>query len=76
MINKNLGVGALIFNANKQQRPDMVFAILIMIIAVGYLQDLLFKWLDFKLFPYKYEKSQVKSRGFNFTKYFLKDKNE
>jgi len=74
MINKNLGVGALIFNANKQQRPDMVFAILIIIIAVGYFQDLLFRYLDYLLFPYKYEKSQVKKRGINFSKYFIKVK--
>lgn len=74
MINKNLGVGALIFNANKQQRPDMVFAILIIIIAVGYLQDTLFKHLDYVLFPYKYPKSQVKKQKLNFLKYFIKQK--
>lgn len=74
MINKNLGVGALIFNANKQQRPDMVFAILIIIIAVGYFQDLLFRYLDYALFPYKYDKSQIKKKGFNFSKYFIKSK--
>jgi len=72
MINKELGVGALIFNATKQTRPDWVFAILITIILVGYLQDLLFKYVDYLLFPYKYEKSQVKSRGMNFSKYFIK----
>ena len=72
MINKNLGVGALIFNANKQQRPDMVFGILVIIIIVGFIQDRLFKYIDYLLFPFKYEKSQVKSRGFNFSKYFIK----
>lgn len=74
MIDKNLGVGALSFSANKQQRPDLAFAVLILIIIVGYLQDQLFKKLDYWLFPYKYEKSQIKSRGLNFSKYFIKQK--
>jgi NitT/TauT family transport system permease protein len=72
LINKEGGVGALIFTATKQSRVDMVFAILLIIILVGYLQDQLFKFLDYLLFPYKYEKSQVKSRGFSFSKYFIK----
>lgn len=72
LINKEGGVGSLIFTATKQSRVDMVFAILLIIIVIGYLQDQLFKWLDFLLFPFKYEKSQVKSRGFSFSKYFIK----
>jgi len=73
LINKGLGLGALIFTVGKQSRPDMVFAILIMIIAIGYAQDMLFKGFDFFMFPYKYEKSQIKKRGFNFAKYFIKE---
>jgi NitT/TauT family transport system permease protein len=72
LINKEGGVGALIFTATKQSRVDMVFAILIIIIAIGYVQDLLFKYLDFLLFPYKYESSQIKSKGFTIKKYIFK----
>jgi NitT/TauT family transport system permease protein len=72
LINKEGGVGALIFTATKQSRADMVFAILLIIIFIGYLQDLLFKSGDKFLFPYKYESSQVKSKGLR--KYFVKDK--
>jgi NitT/TauT family transport system permease protein len=75
LINKEGGVGALIFTATKQSRVDMVFAILILIIAIGYIQDLLFKYLDYILFPFKYESSQVKSKGFELKKYiFTKNK--
>jgi NitT/TauT family transport system permease protein len=75
LINKEGGVGALIFTATKQSRVDMVFAILILIIGIGYVQDLLFKYLDFILFPYKYESSQVKAKGFSLKKYiFIKNK--
>lgn len=72
LINKEGGVGSLIFTATKQSRVDMVFAILLIIVLIGYLQDQLFKYLDYILFPYKNEKSQVKSRGLNFSKLFVK----
>lgn len=54
MINKNGGIGALIFTAARQSRLDKVFAVLIVIVIIGFLQDKLFSWLDKKLFPYKY----------------------
>jgi NitT/TauT family transport system permease protein len=60
LINKEGGVGAMIFTATKESRTDMVFAILIVIILFGYLQDILFRLLDKSLFPFKYESSQVK----------------
>ena len=60
LIAKDLGVGALIATSAKQSRTDMVFAVLIVIIIVGYLSDLGFNWLDKLLFPYKFESSQVK----------------
>ena len=72
LINKEGGVGSLIFSATKQQRVDMVFAILLIIIIIGVLQDQLFRLLDYLLFPYKNEKSQTKSRGLSFSKYFVK----
>lgn len=60
LIAKDLGVGALIATSAKQSRTDMVFAVLIVIIIVGYLSDLGFKMLDKFLFPYRYEDSQIK----------------
>jgi len=71
-INRELGVGAMIHEGIKQTRIEWVFAVLIIIIAVGYLQDKLFKYLDFIAFPYKYEKNQEKKRGFRFSKYIVK----
>ena len=68
LINKEGGVGALIFTATKQSRIDMVFGILLIIIFIGYLQDQLFKYADFTLFPYKYPKSQGKTH-WNFSKF-------
>lgn len=60
LIAKDLGVGALIATSAKQSRTDWVFAVLIVIIVVGYLSDLGFNALDRLLFPYKFESSQVK----------------
>ena len=54
MVNRDSGVGAMIFMAQRQSRLDKVFAILLVIIVIGVLQDLLFKWLDRLFFPYKY----------------------
>ena len=61
LINKEGGIGALIYTASKQSRTDMVFAVLIVVIMIGYLQDILFKKLDKWLFPFKHESSQVKT---------------
>jgi len=72
-INRELGVGAMIHEGIKQTRIEWVFAVLILIIFVGYLQDKLFKHIDYISFPYKYEKSQIKKRGFRFSKYLVKN---
>jgi NitT/TauT family transport system permease protein len=60
LINKEGGIGAMIFSSTKQSRIDQVFAELIIIICIGVLQDLLFKLLDYLAFPFKYESSQLK----------------
>ena len=70
LINKEGGVGALIFTATKQSRTDMVFAILIIIIMVGYLQDILFKKLDKWLFPFKHDDAQTKTSIFTLSMIF------
>ena len=47
------GVGALAFTAARQSRIDKVFAILLVIVAVGFLQDKIVMFLDKHLFPHK-----------------------
>jgi ABC-type nitrate/sulfonate/bicarbonate transport system permease component len=50
------GLGALIFKAQRVSRLDKVFAVLLLIILIGFIQDLLFGWLDKQLFAFKYLK--------------------
>lgn len=54
LINKSGGIGALAYTAARQSRIDKVFAILLVIIVIGFIQDKLFMWLDRVLFPHKY----------------------
>lgn len=60
MQNMEGGIGALAWKAARQSRIDKVFALLFVIILVGFLQDLLFKWLDKKLFAHKYATKEQK----------------
>ncbi len=55
MMNQTGGIGALIYLSGKLGRLDKVFALLIIIVLIGIIQDRLFAWLDKKLFKYKYE---------------------
>lgn len=75
-IDKKLGVGALIATAEKQSRTDWVFAVLIVIIAVGYLSDFGFKLLDKWFFPYKYESSQGRKPSLFFKQPEINNKKE
>lgn len=53
LINKSGGgVGALIYTAQRQSRPDKMFALLIVIMVVGFIQDRIFRWVGKKLFPF------------------------
>ena len=54
MLNRGGGIGELIWTAKRQSRIDKAFAILIIIVAIGIVQDRLFAWLDRLLFPHKY----------------------
>jgi len=54
MVNKESGVGALIFIAQRQSRIDKVFALLLVIIIIGIVQDKLFSSIDRRLFRHKY----------------------
>ncbi len=50
------GIGALIWRAGiRQGRVDKVFAMLIIIMLIGIIQDKLFIYLDKLFFPHKYE---------------------
>lgn len=48
------GVGSLIFLGEKQSNSGKVYAVILIIIAFGMLQDALLKWIDKTLFKFKY----------------------
>ena len=54
MLNKGGGLGELIWMAKRQSRIDKAFAILIIIVLIGIVQDKLFVLLDKVIFPYKH----------------------
>jgi len=54
MLNSTHGIGSLIYTAIRQSRVDKVFALLLVIIGIGIVQDIVFKWLDSLFFPHKY----------------------
>lgn len=50
------GIGALIWRVGQRQgRIDKVFALLLIIILIGIVQDRIFVWLDKYFFPHKYQ---------------------
>jgi len=55
MLNQTGGIGALIHLSGRESRLDKVFALLIVIVLIGILQDKLFAWLDKKFFKFKYQ---------------------
>lgn len=54
MVNNEGGVGAMIYAAAKQSRLERIFAVIVVIVVIGFLQDIIFKWLDKKLFKFKH----------------------
>lgn len=48
------GIGAMIYKSARASRVDKVFAMLMVIILIGFLQDKLLLALDKKVFPHKY----------------------
>ena len=68
LLNKEGGLGALIFLANKQSKAEYVYALVLVIIAFGYIQDLLFKRMDKAIFPYKHDGQVKKSMLSNIIK--------
>jgi NitT/TauT family transport system permease protein len=63
-INNEGGLGSVIWFAGQRfRRYDKVFAVLILSMLIGVLQDRIFTYLDKKLFPYKYQIADQKKRG-------------
>jgi NitT/TauT family transport system permease protein len=53
MLNKSGGIGELIWEAKRQSRIDKAFAVLLIIILIGIVQDRLFVFLNQVFFPHK-----------------------
>lgn len=51
------GIGSMLYIKGKQGQTEQVFALLMIIILVGFIQDRLFVYLDKRLFPHKYHKT-------------------
>lgn len=47
------GIGALIYTCSRMSRIDKVFALLAIIVLIGFVQDKVISWLSTKLFPHK-----------------------
>ena len=54
LLNRTRGIGSLIYLKGKQGQIDKVFAALIVIVLIGFLQDRFFAYLDRRLNPHKY----------------------
>lgn len=61
ILNNTGGLGSLIYWMARRDKTDKVFAILLLIITIGILQDRLFAYLDRRFFAHKYMK--VKAEG-------------
>ena len=58
------GLGNLIlYGARRQGRVDKMFALLILIIFIGIIQDRIFVYMSKKLFPHKYQQDEAVKRS-------------
>lgn len=57
LLNRQGGIGSLIYIKARQGQTEKVFAILIIIIIIGFIQDRIFVFFDKRMFPFKYNKS-------------------
>lgn len=56
LVNKGEGgIGSLVYTKGKLGQIDKVFAILIIIVIIGFIQDRILLLLDKWLFPYKHK---------------------
>lgn len=60
MINSTGGLGSLSYIASRQSRADKTFAILLILIIIGFLLDKIFSVLDKQFFPHKYATKEDK----------------
>lgn len=60
LLNRQGGLGGLIYLKQRQGQVDKLFALLIIIVLIGYIQDRLFVYMDRRLFPHKYYKTVLK----------------
>jgi len=67
-LNKEGGVGAMIYNLNRQSLVPLVYGVLFTIILTGIAQDFILKELDNTFFPYKYEKVSLIRKSISFLK--------
>jgi ABC-type nitrate/sulfonate/bicarbonate transport system permease component len=58
MVNQEGGVGSMIYTAARQSHIERVFALLFVIIIVGFVQDIIFRLLDRLFFPENYAQSK------------------
>lgn len=59
LLNRQGGIGSLIYIKARQGQIAKVFAMLLVIIFIGFIQDRLFVFIDKKLFPHKYYKQNI-----------------
>lgn len=59
ILNNQGGLGSLVYYLSRRDKTDKVFAILLLIVVIGILQDRVFVYLDKRLFPHKYYKTKV-----------------
>ncbi|HMN90292.1 MAG TPA: ABC transporter permease subunit [Saprospiraceae bacterium] len=57
LLNRQGGIGSLIYVKARQGQIEKVFAILIVIILIGFIQDRIFVYADRRLFPHKHYKT-------------------
>jgi NitT/TauT family transport system permease protein len=53
-LNMTGGIGMLAVQSARQSRIDKVFAVLVIVVMIGFVQDKVFEYIDKKLFPYKH----------------------
>lgn len=59
LLNRQGGIGSMIYIKARQGQIQKVFAILIIIVLIGFIQDRIFVYMDKRLFPHKYLKTTV-----------------
>jgi ABC-type nitrate/sulfonate/bicarbonate transport system, permease component len=57
LVNRTGGIGSLIYIKERQGQIPKVFAILIVFIIIGFLQDIIFVFISKRLFPHKHHSS-------------------